>query len=535
MRRTATTLALLGSLVGAGAATAQGPDFIYTDQTNKTIIRVADLDRNGSYTDVGEYIKYHKRDNFVARPQSLRFYNNYTTFVWAEGSRSSSTSNGVYVANLGAKTGRLNQSEATLFYPLTSPQDAVMDSSGIVYGANDFGTDVGLWRLEDLNNDGDAQDPGEANLWVGNTLGIQVMGASTSVTIGGDDFEGLYIDSRGWVLGFEQTDEVIYAFKDLNNDGDVQDPGEAVNFLNYGSQNRLGLLENPDLNNGNLPKLKGLQFANLEMIDSDTSGVAEIYYFGVYFGPSTMSHGGNRLGHIYRGIDFNQNGHLNDPGEVNLYYDGTSGLGVPVTLGEGMGIDGGAVYLQDADFSGGNNDRVIELLDANNDGDALDIGEQRVVFVDQNQPYSETMAVVPSLALPTPNSLQGQTTLIGTPRGGQAISFNLSDLDANDEGGTGFVALSLTGDGRNLGGINLGDGVNRIVPLDFDNLTVASLTALIGFFQTGTITGGTGNTPAFPVPVGIPVGVTIYAAGTVVTNGNTFGSITDAVKFQIQP
>ena len=61
------------------------------------------------------------------------------------------------------------------------------------------------------------------------------------------------------MVAYEQADEVVYKFKDLNNDGDVKDAGEAINFLNYGSTTRVGLLVNPDFQSGNIPKLAGIQ------------------------------------------------------------------------------------------------------------------------------------------------------------------------------------------------------------------------------------------------------------------------------------
>ena len=88
------------------------------------------------------------------------------------------------------------------------------------------------------------------------------------------------------------------------------------------------------------------------MIEVEPTSSGDVYYFGVYFGPSTTLN--NRLGHIYRGFDTNQNGHLNDAGEVNLFYDGIQGLTLPVTLGEGMSYEAttNSVFLQDADVHG---------------------------------------------------------------------------------------------------------------------------------------------------------------------------------------
>jgi len=518
--------ACLGGLALPVAAQL-APDLFYTDQLNQRIIRALDVDMDGKYTSPGEFISFHKSVVLTPRPQSIRFYPllSGTRMLWTE-----RNAPGVFLANLKVKSGRLNQSEAVKFFNLDGPDDAVMDQNSVVWAVNDYGTNRGLWRLEDKNANGNAMDPGESTLMVAKSLNIQVPGTSPTlmVTIGGDDFEGMALDSSGYILAYEQTDEVVYRFKDLNNDGDFQDAGEAVNFLNY-ANNLTGLLQNPDFRSGFIPSLQGLQYANLEMISVDSSGMQDVYYFGVYFGPTS------RLGHIYQGIDSNKNGHLNDTGEVTLFYDGKKGLASPVVIGEGMDVDIGMVYLMDDNST---NDRVIQLTDNNLDRDAMDTNEQVVVFTDPNGgpggPYSETLTVVPHGVIPRPNSTTGQTFLNGIPQAGSKISFSLTDLAQKDEGGIGYVSLSFIGDGRFTGGIPLGDGINRIVPLDMDPLTTLCLTTLLPFFTTGTVNNGAARTKDFTMPTGVPAAVPMYAAGVVFTNQNQFGSITDSIKFVTQ-
>ena len=178
---------------------------------------------------------------------------------------------------------------------------------------------------------------------------------------------------------------------------------------------------------------------------------------------------------------------------------------------------------------------MIELIDLNTDGDALDAGEQQVVFTDTAQPFSEFMTTVQPGLIPTPNSARGQTKVNGTIKGGSPITFTMRDLPASDNGGTGFVALSLSGDGRVGGGIPLNDGPNRRIGLTFDNLVILTQTALQATFTTSTISANAGTTRNFIIPNGVPVGLTVWGAGVVLTQSNTFGSITDTIKFTIQP
>ena len=109
------------------------------------------------------------------------------------------------------------------------------------------------------------------------------------------------------------------------------------------------------------------------------------------------------------------------------------------------------------------------------------------------------------------------------------INFLLVDLDQTDNGGFGIVALSLLGDGRAFGGIPLGDGPNRFVPLDVDPLAILTLTVLSPIFTTPTIAGQNGTTRDFALPVGLPAKIPFYASGVVVTSRG-FGSITDSIR-----
>lgn len=504
------------------------------------MVRLTDLNRDGKYDPNKEYFIYHQ-GTMMSWPESVRFYKNGTVMLWTNGDRNTSANTGAYIAELKVKSGRLNASEAKRIAAILSPDDAVLDSRDRIWVTNDFGSPgEGLWRFEDKNKDGDWNDPGEQLLMIDNQMKLVVQGASGPVTLStGNDFEGLALDAGDWILAFEQRDHVIYRIKDLNDDGDVQDTGEVVNFLNYANVVK-GLANNPDMTSGKIPGLSwttgpnaGQPFthANLELIVIDGSNAQQpVYYFAPYWGPSTVSHGGNRVGYVWQGIDKNRNGHLNDPGEVTNFYDGSTGIPGIMGIGEGADFYAGGFYWLDNDMNAPTHtERLIELIDVNRDGDALDNGEQRVVFVDSTDPLAETLAFVLPGFMPRPNSVRGQTVLNGTPKGGNKINFSLVDLDQADNGGFGIVALSLLGDGRVLGGIPLGDGPNRFVPLDVDPLAILTLTTLSPIFTTQTIASQQGTTKDFALPPGLPPKLTFFASGVVVT-GRGFGSITDSIR-----
>jgi hypothetical protein len=78
-------------------------------------------------------------------------------------------------------------------------------------------------------------------------------------------------------------------------------------------------------------------------------------------------------GHIWRIEDSNNDGDALDVGERTLWGGG-------FTAAQGMTTDGRAVYVTEIGLAAGTN-QIVRLLDANSDGDALDVGE-RTVWLD---------------------------------------------------------------------------------------------------------------------------------------------------------
>ncbi len=85
-------------------------------------------------------------------------------------------------------------------------------------------TAKGVYALIDNNNDGDAQDPGErVPFFVPPTL------------TGTPFFWSIEQDPSGWFYLADTGNDVIWRFKDLNNDGDAQDPGEFSQWYVVGA------------------------------------------------------------------------------------------------------------------------------------------------------------------------------------------------------------------------------------------------------------------------------------------------------------
>lgn len=76
------------------------------------------------------------------------------------------------------------------------------------------------WRLADLNQDGDHNDPGEQLSFCSDTIGAFAWTNPKCVGSAAD----------GAVYVADTTTDVVYALRDLNGDGDANDPGEAAMF-----------------------------------------------------------------------------------------------------------------------------------------------------------------------------------------------------------------------------------------------------------------------------------------------------------------
>ena len=90
---------------------------------------------------------------------------------------------------------------------------------------------------------------------------------------------------------------------------------------------------------------------------------------------------------IYRVRDMNNDGLISGPGEVFLWFDGANAAG---TLGM-MNPSSQAVSVCRVAIIGDQvNRNVYRLVDANNDGDAQDLGES-IVFADATNAYKRAL------------------------------------------------------------------------------------------------------------------------------------------------
>lgn len=106
-------------------------------------------------------------------------------------------------------------------------------TSGAVF-AGDGGTDT-VYRLQDLNHNGTADDAGEASVWFSGAANASGYRLNTPNGIAEGPDGAIYVveaDTSGTPTG-----DWVYRTEDLNGDGDANDAGEAVQWLDLKALN----------------------------------------------------------------------------------------------------------------------------------------------------------------------------------------------------------------------------------------------------------------------------------------------------------
>ena len=196
------------------------------------------------------------------------------------------------------------------------------------------------WRLADLNQDGDYNDPGEQLSFYSDTIGAFAWTTPACVGSAAD----------GTVYVADTTTDVVYALRDLNGDGDANEPGEATVFLN--NTNASGFV---------MHTVNGITFdvlGRIYLTNANTSSPAA---------PDR----------IVRVEDLNGDGDANDAGEVFDFYtvpNSVTPAGVSIPTKAVIGPDL-CVYYTEVGTGTAYPKGVYRLNDLNQDGDCNDPGE----------------------------------------------------------------------------------------------------------------------------------------------------------------
>lgn len=211
--------------------------------------------------------------------------------------------------------------------------DAVGRVFASVANSGSTGSDV-IFILEDLNNDGDANDAGEARRYHDVPGSTGSTGASIPVDVAvGPDLSLYYVD----IGATGSIQKGVYRLADNNFDGDCNDPGERAPFW--------------------LPTSGNSQFFFGFAVDAT----------GAFY---LSDHGSDEK--ILRGVDANANGTI-EPSEQTVFYQTAASTWWDIVVRS----DGSLLVCEDQAP-----DRITLLRDLNNDGDALDAGESMAIYDD---------------------------------------------------------------------------------------------------------------------------------------------------------
>lgn len=293
---------------------------------------------------------------------------------------------------------------------LGTPTGMAISLTGHVYVA-DGGTTRTMFRLRDENSDGDANDPGESNIFFdpSNAAGLTSFAIQgLAIDLGGT----VYVTASGQGTGFTAIDR-LFRLADGNGDGDANDPGEQAVVYDRATSVANG---NPSLDvpswmallpDGSLVATNAFssnqgafRLADTSPVDGDFNGTGEVaaIYSGANGNPLPKFSFCGRFGldgrlflynisdkRLIAATDGNGNGVYDDAGEgVAFAATGDGGI----TIGAGFSFDvrdDGAVIFGDTGASP--NNRLLMYADGNGNGVASDAGEASVVLSFSTSPF----------------------------------------------------------------------------------------------------------------------------------------------------
>ncbi len=482
MKHKTTLLAL--ALLAAAPLAAQDDIFIYvgyagTPPTNSVpITRILDVDGSGIMEPSRELFAFQRKFFSVKTGYSFLTDLTYTVengrvVFFATDSGGSSKGECFLVRSVDSNGDGVIQDKETKVWadfgkPTTygySPDSAAVlkDANGnsVVYTAHDASGLAGIWRSVDLNGDGDALDPGETKVWANKASALKVPVTGGTLTLNLDEVNVVRPDPKGGLLAWSSA-----YYKSLQNDSFVwlgfrENQGKIAprNFFNPSGLNKLD--RNVDFASGAIVDIDitwvsgstTYHFNDLHLLTVVPNGFGgkDVYYFATGYGAKRTFGDKNKAGQkvsglVFRAMDLNGDGDLNDKGEVNLFYNGS---GAPLPGGqlvktvkpasyydhlqqtnvtvcdwiEGISAVGDTIYLIH-DQNGGGQDAVLMLKDKNHNF-RIDTGEVTEIFwvpkpypavySSQYGPYVNGILALPKGLIPEPQPKGVQPYGMGCP------------------------------------------------------------------------------------------------------------------------
>jgi hypothetical protein len=500
----------LALALSTAATPAQAPDVLIPSGSLDGIFRLLDRDGDGAYNSVGEAYDYvlHGRDSSVRNiiwipGNPPRLYYNSTVlekllFAW--------DSNADGIIQLGTEE-LVALDFATHFGSATHEVNGIAyNGNGVFYVTNDSGTVEGIHRCQDLTGDGDFDDPNETTPALVEPTHVFVTNApnSNNPPLVLDALDSITFDptwgASGRYLIEEETNDFTLAVEDKNNDGDFDEPGEAYLFCALWNGGTLAADVHPDVANGTFPSSNEIREHAV-----DTRTTPPTYYLASI----DTNLGGPDNAIVYRGVDLNGDGDINDAGEISIFWDGSSdsaGAETGYNFCTGLEIANGEVYIT-AEWAGvPDEESYVRLRDLNLDGDAQDPGETIALWrLGQDKTHYTPLTVPAGVLPPAPPGNPGTYRYYGdaTCRGSTGTFHNIqSGTDNfNDKctiGNAGFFIRTWGVVPNGVGAYNIGVAATSI-PLDPPNNLCHVYTLPLVSFPFGADSIGENNTP-LPIP-----------------------------------
>ncbi len=405
---------LIASLCALGLASStfaqQGPDVLIPTGSNDGAFALVDKDKDGKYTTVGEAWDWL----LSAQNTSPRYFILHNKRIYFPDPALDAI---VSVADTN-QNGRIESTEQSVFWDAaknlgaSNPVMITMDAQGWMWSCVNSGSAPGIYRHKDLNDDGDAEDVGETIAVLTEKM-AKVPVYNTPATTGSPPVPPLqamtgvdfiqYDPTWGkgrFLIEDEAVDQTI-ALEDKNQDGDFNDAGEVYLFCALDNAGSLVKDVNPDVSTNKLPSANEIRGI---IIDTTT----KTYY--LMSSETTATDPDAAI--VFRGLDKNNDGDINDAGEVTVFWDGSldsSGAVKAYNFIVGMEIDASGRLLVCAELDGDpDSEELILVEDKNKDGDANDAGETTVLWHLGSDGTHYRPALLPPGTLST---LTGVTTL----------------------------------------------------------------------------------------------------------------------------
>lgn len=351
-----------------------GPRLFISDQGSDAVFVAVDLDMDGDANDAGELSVFYDDSSPGPDLATPRFI-----AVGPDGGVYVGDSNADFILRLEDMNGdgdANDAGEATVYYdttsggtPLVSINNIVFDADGYLYFSDNgtaSGTDRHVTRIRDDDGDGFcAAVDGEI---------FTVYSFSTSTGTAIERPSGLAFDADGTLIVSDYETDHIFRLVDPDMDGDADSAGEQLEYF----LSAPGAIE--------------LNFSESIAFGPPEGGVSPLYV-----------NGGPVLDTVYRFFDGDLSGSIDNPTEVNVFWDLSQADGVIPGVAFRLAVHpDGSVYVGDGGQStAGVNDQVVVLSDMNGDGDAND-SDEATIFVDNTNAGGIVLGQASGLAFELP-------------------------------------------------------------------------------------------------------------------------------------